>query len=87
MQVQITLTDKGARTVSYDMEALATDGEYQTNTPTPAVVFALVVKALFESRLLEELGQVVLEGVAAGIAPATYLKEKCKVELNEHPNT
>lgn len=78
MKVHLTLEDRGAKTVLFDMEASSPNEELENNIPTPSAIMAIAVKALFENGMLARMGQLALEGISKGRAPSEYLTEKYK---------
>jgi len=78
MKAVLTFKDYGAQTVEFDMDLTVPETDTKTNRPTPAAVMAMAVKALFENGQLARVGQIALEGVSKGIAPADYLKTRFK---------
>ena len=82
MQISITLKDKGANTVSYDMETVVPDTETAENVVTPAGVLALAIKALFNNGMLADMGQHALSEAANGVSPEESIRQKY-----DNPNT
>lgn len=53
-----------------DSEITFSDEEKAYDKPTPAIILALAVKAMFENGMLARAGQIALEGMKDGKAPA-----------------
>lgn len=76
MKVILTIEDKGARSVTFGMEAVIPDTDTVTNEVTPASVMALAIKAMFHNGMLAEAGAHALEEAAKGISPEQSIKQK-----------
>lgn len=82
MKAVLTLTDRGAQTVEFEMDLAVPEEDTNLNRPTPSAVLAMAVKAMFENGQLARAGQLALEGASKGIAPADYLKQRL-MEIKE----
>ena len=76
MRVDISIVDKGSRSVSFGMDVTALDDEIDTDAVTPASVIALAIKAMFHNGILAEAGAHALEEAAKGISPEESIKQK-----------
>jgi len=78
MKATITFTDRGARTVEFDLDIDVPDEDKDLDRPTPAAILSLATKAMFENGMLARAGQIALEGASDGINPADAIKAHFK---------
>ena len=76
MKIKITVEDKGASTVSYDMYTVVPEEDTAANIVTPAGVIALAIKAMFNNGMLAEAGSHALAEAAKGVSPEESIRQK-----------
>lgn len=86
MKVTIEIEDLGAKTVALTSDLRVGGKEKEQNEPTPAVVLALAVRAMYENGMLARAGQIALEGMSKGQLPTESIAAAYK-EIDNDPNT
>jgi len=86
MKVKIEFEDIGAQTVAMASEIIVSKKEEQDDKPTPAAVLGLATRAMYENGMLARAGQVALEGMSEGKAPAECILAAFTEKKND-PNS
>ncbi len=87
MRTRVEFLDVGAQSVVMDSEIAISDEEHAYDKPTAAVVLAIATKAMFENGMLARAGQIAMEGISEGKAPAECILAAYEEKKNNDPDT
>lgn len=72
----LKIEDQGDKSVGFSIDLSEFD---QSADPTPAVMIAVTVKAMFDAELLEPLARIIVMAIAEGKSPSEALREKVRI--------
>lgn len=83
MEVIVSLKDIGNSTVSMNMDIV---GDNKSDTPTPAIVMATAIRALFDAQILDKIGAEIIVGLENKQNPSDTINKIFGINNDTHKN-